>query len=191
MFPPLFHTQPPLFFLFPFLPAFLSFGLSCHPPPFKITYSSNNPPANMRMTWTPEKNAQLLLGILDQLKQQNVKISLYKLADYMGPGCTFKAVEGQLTKLKKQAAQNHTSAAAETGTENGGASASASASAPTTPAATPKKRSKANTPAKTGSPVKKAKGVKRGDALDDDEEDDEMEALILDEVKRELAALKK
>ncbi|KAL4870712.1 hypothetical protein BDV12DRAFT_48688 [Aspergillus spectabilis] len=130
----------------------------------------------MPMTWTPEKNAQLLLGILDQLKDQNVKISLQKLAEYMGPDCTFKAVEGQMTKLKKQSA--HTPA-------NG-----ATTSAPSTPAATPKKRRvnpKANTPSNTASPVKKAKVGKKDDT---DEGDEVVERKILSEVKKDLEDLK-
>lgn len=53
----------------------------------------------MPMNWTPEANAkvclqhlrhklttQLFLGVLEQLKEQNMKLSNGKLAEYMGPG---------------------------------------------------------------------------------------------------------
>lgn len=39
------------------------------------------------LSWTPTTNqTQLFLGVLDQLKEKNVKLDNERLATYMGPG---------------------------------------------------------------------------------------------------------
>ncbi|KAL3463881.1 hypothetical protein BJX64DRAFT_286842 [Aspergillus heterothallicus] len=97
----------------------------------------------MPMNWTPEQNAKLFLGVLEQGKEQSLKLNYKRLAEYMGPDCTWKAIEGQIAKLKKQAAHDPTEQSA------------SAASSPSTPAATPKKRGPRSTPVKSGSPQKK------------------------------------
>ncbi|KAL4915000.1 hypothetical protein BDW62DRAFT_204089 [Aspergillus aurantiobrunneus] len=137
----------------------------------------------MPMNWTSEANAKLFLGVLEQLKEQNVKLNYSKLAEYMGPEhaqltrlgldgaeCSHRAIDNQIIKLKKQAA-------------GGSASDSQSASAPATPATpagTPKKR-RAPAGSKASTPDKRKK------AVEDDADEDEKR--LLKEVREELKNL--
>ncbi|KAJ0426881.1 hypothetical protein BJY00DRAFT_306874 [Aspergillus carlsbadensis] len=130
----------------------------------------------MPMNWTPEKNAKLFLGVLEQGKEQNLKLNYKRLAEYMGPDCTWKAIENQIAKLKKNASA---------GPDPNGQSASA----PSTPAATPKKRGAGSTPAKSGSPQKKQK-AKVADSDTTTNDDSEAEKEALKEVRKELEDLK-
>ncbi|KKK26610.1 hypothetical protein ARAM_007560 [Aspergillus rambellii] len=95
----------------------------------------------MTVSWTVDKNVKLFLGVLEQLKAHKVKVDNAKLAEYMGPGCTARAVETQIAKLKKQAEDS----------SNGH-----SPSGPSTPVSTPRKRT-ADRGSKTNTPIKKAK----------------------------------
>ncbi|KAL2787415.1 hypothetical protein BJX66DRAFT_341236 [Aspergillus keveii] len=128
----------------------------------------------MPMVWTAEKNAKLFLGVLEQGKEQNLKLNYRRLAEFMGPECTWKAIEGQIAKLKKNATA-------------GQDANQQSASAPSTPAATPKKRAAGGTPKKSGSPQKKQKAK----AVESDADDDsDVEKQILAEVRQKLEELK-
>ncbi|KAL2856448.1 hypothetical protein BJY01DRAFT_242783 [Aspergillus pseudoustus] len=138
----------------------------------------------MPMNWTPEKNTKLFLGVLEQAREQNLKLNHRRLAEYMGPDCTWKAIEGQIAKLKKQASQDPNETSAST-------SVSGAGSAPSTPAATPKKRGASGTPAKTGgagSPQKRKKKEAKIEQ-DDSDDDSEEEKMALWEVKQELKEL--
>ncbi|KAL3452771.1 hypothetical protein BJX65DRAFT_302676 [Aspergillus insuetus] len=128
----------------------------------------------MPITWTPEKNAKLFLGVLEQGKEQNLKLNYKRLAEFMGPDCTWKAIEGQIAKLKKNATAGHDSN-------------EQAASAPSTPAATPKKHAASGTPAKSRSPQKKTKKAKV--AENNTDHDSEVEKQILAEVRQELEEL--
>ncbi|CEL04863.1 hypothetical protein ASPCAL05987 [Aspergillus calidoustus] len=129
----------------------------------------------MPVNWTAEKNAKLFLGVLEQCKEQSLKLNYRRLAEYMGPDCTWKAIEGQIAKLKKNAAV-------------GQDPNEQSASAPSTPAATPRKRAAGGTPAKSGSPQKKKKAKSVENNTDDDSE---AEKQALKEVRQELEEQKK
>ncbi|KAL4793698.1 hypothetical protein BDV19DRAFT_366096 [Aspergillus venezuelensis] len=116
----------------------------------------------MPMTWTPEANAKPFLAVLDQIKEQGVKINIAKLGEYMGHECSIRAVDHQFQKLEKQAeTPDAASGAAAAGAGDGTASASATASA--TPTKTPTKRRA--TGSKTGIPRKR--GKKQAAATDD------------------------
>ncbi|KAL2820936.1 hypothetical protein BDW59DRAFT_164483 [Aspergillus cavernicola] len=132
----------------------------------------------MPMAWTPETNAKLFVGVLELLKNHNVKLDHDWLADYMGPGCTWKAIERQITKLRKQAAQD-----VPTG----------SASAPSTPMATPTKR-RVGPLSKTATPTKKAKAVPKDETDVDADVDaeagvDDEKISVLKQIKKEMKAL--
>ncbi|KAL4783859.1 hypothetical protein BJX76DRAFT_357645 [Aspergillus varians] len=58
----------------------------------------------MPITWNAEANAKLFLAVLEQLKDQNVKLDYNQLAQYMGPECSKRSAESQIVKLKKLAA---------------------------------------------------------------------------------------
>ncbi|KAL4947130.1 hypothetical protein BDW69DRAFT_190479 [Aspergillus filifer] len=125
----------------------------------------------MPMTWTPEANAKacislplhpyssnaltpthntiLFLAVLEQIKEQGVKINNAKLAEYMGPECSVRAVDHQLQKLKKQAEPSDSVAGSAAGAGDGSASASA------TPTKTGTKRRAVGS--KTGTPRKRGK----------------------------------
>ncbi|KAL4938910.1 hypothetical protein BDV06DRAFT_225536 [Aspergillus oleicola] len=112
--------------------------------------------------WTTEANAKFVVGILEQMKEQNARLSYQKLAGYMGPDFTRKSIDNQITKLKKQATQISSGTRAE------------DASAPSTPVGTPKRRrvgSKAGTPSKAGGSAKKAKVAETNGAEDDTKEE--------------------
>ncbi|KAL2809438.1 hypothetical protein BJX63DRAFT_435206 [Aspergillus granulosus] len=117
----------------------------------------------MLMNWTPEKNAKpSALSWRPRTRQKsNLKLNYKCLVEYMGPDCTQRAIEHQIAKLKKQAAQNPNIQSA------------AAASAPPTPAVMPQKRGAGGTPAEGGSVQRKKKNqvhVAGGDKEDDTEE---------------------
>ncbi|KAL4803393.1 hypothetical protein BDV18DRAFT_162957 [Aspergillus unguis] len=123
----------------------------------------------MGMNWTPEANVKLLLGILEQLKKENFKLSYQALAEQMGPDCSRQAIAHQICMLRKKSAAR----------ESGERPATGDADTPLTPAATPKKRRAAQ--AKNCTPSKKAKGAKQGkddveemEIIDITEDDDEV-----------------
>ncbi|KAL4746506.1 hypothetical protein BDW72DRAFT_197634 [Aspergillus terricola var. indicus] len=128
----------------------------------------------MPMSWTPEANAKLFIGVLEQIKTQSVKLDYKALAEHMGPECNTKSVQNQFTKLKKQAAE-------ECGT--------AGANAAAIPNDTLKKR-RAAAGSKTGTPAKKKRadsGATGGDS--DAEGETDIEQEILDQVRAELKDL--
>ncbi|KAB8260988.1 hypothetical protein BDV32DRAFT_148859 [Aspergillus pseudonomiae] len=127
----------------------------------------------MPITWTPEADAKLLLGFVDQFKDANFKPDYNKLAAHMGPDVTACAVLNHIIRLRRMVAK-----------EDGHAAAS-------TPAASPSK-SKSTTPkgkAKTGgvvkSPSKVAKRVIKRECDSEDEEDDKMAVQVVINVKKE------
>ncbi|KAL2816993.1 hypothetical protein BDW59DRAFT_166123 [Aspergillus cavernicola] len=137
------------------------------------------PPTIQKPTKQPLTHSQLFLGVLDQLKEQNIKLSYQKLAEYMGPECNRKAIDNQMVKLRKQASQ---------GPGNDHQSTAPSVPSPSTPVAAPKKRRANTTPSKMVTPSKKVKQQQLdsdGDG-DGDSDDDEVERRILNEVKEEL-----
>ncbi|KAL4814456.1 hypothetical protein BDW67DRAFT_186658 [Aspergillus spinulosporus] len=136
------------------------------------------------MSWTPEANAKVFIGVLEQIKTQSVKLDYKALAEHMGPvspltflsrlECNAKSVQNQFTKLKKQAAEEY---------------GYAGANSPVLPNDTPKKR---RTPAgsKTTTPAKKKKGdaeVMGGDS--DAEGETDIEQEVPDKVRAELKKL--
>ncbi|KAL4879730.1 hypothetical protein BJY04DRAFT_219816 [Aspergillus karnatakaensis] len=165
----------------------------------------------MPMTWNAEANAKFVLGILDQLKQQNVKLSYQKLADFMGPGASRRFLRtsilqsitdlvlilcrmqrqgsGQpVTKLRKQAAL----ISSRMDNAGAGVSAPSTPTTPLTPGGTPRKRrgNGKDGGLKTGSPAKKARGGKKVDVdVNMDEDEDELERKLVREVKKELEDL--
>ncbi|EAW08476.1 uncharacterized protein ACLA_032110 [Aspergillus clavatus NRRL 1] len=54
----------------------------------------------MPMTWSPEADAKLLIGILNT---SNVKLDLDALAKWMGPECTVYAIQHRIRKLQEKA----------------------------------------------------------------------------------------
>ncbi|RDW76824.1 uncharacterized protein DSM5745_06816 [Aspergillus mulundensis] len=96
----------------------------------------------MPMTWTPEANAKLFLGVLEQLRETNVKLSYKRLAEYMGADCTPKSIDNQMQKLRKQAGAGAAAATA-TATATAAAAAAPGAdselSAPATPSTSAKR----------------------------------------------------
>ncbi|KAL6233047.1 hypothetical protein BDW75DRAFT_216108 [Aspergillus navahoensis] len=125
----------------------------------------------MPMHWTAEANAKLFIGVLEQIKNQSVKLDYKALAEHMGPECNAKSIQNQFTKLKKQAAE-------ECG--NSGVKSSAILSD------TPKKR-RAPAGSKVGTPDKKKKGA--AVVMEDDsdaEGETDTEQKILKEIKAEL-----
>ncbi|KAL3432072.1 hypothetical protein BDV09DRAFT_198069 [Aspergillus tetrazonus] len=128
----------------------------------------------MPMSWTPEANVKLFIGVLEQIKTQSVKLDYKALAEHMGPECNAKSVQNQFTKLKKQAAEECGNAGANT---------------PAIPNDTPKRR-RAPVGSKMGTPAKKKRGdaeVMRGDS--DAEGETDIEQEILDKVRAELKEL--
>ncbi|KAL4803392.1 hypothetical protein BDV18DRAFT_162956 [Aspergillus unguis] len=136
----------------------------------------------MPMVWTPEANnkvflpenhrsqdhptdlanLQILLGILQQHQERNFKIDYAQLTKYMGPECTKRSLENQISKLKKQAG----SAEGNLTQENG-------ATDPATPTATPKVTPRHRRAPSRGTPSKKNKfkdvdADKDGDETEDD-----------------------
>ncbi|OJJ59182.1 hypothetical protein ASPSYDRAFT_105027, partial [Aspergillus sydowii CBS 593.65] len=95
----------------------------------------------MPMNWTAEANAKLLLGVLDQLKEMNVKLNYQKLATHMGSECNKKSIENQLGKLRKMA--------------GGDSNNNSAPGTPATPAGTPKKRRAEDSAKSTPSKKKK------------------------------------
>ncbi|KAL4782550.1 hypothetical protein BJX76DRAFT_358815 [Aspergillus varians] len=128
----------------------------------------------MPMTWNAEANAKLLLGIMEQLKEMDVKLNYPKLAAYMGPECSNRAIDHQLLKLKKMASGDSK------GQSTPGTPGTPAKS--TTPAGTPRKR---RAPAGVKStPSKKKKTEEAGD-----ENEGEMEERLVKEVRDELKDL--
>ncbi|KAI9367991.1 hypothetical protein BJX61DRAFT_546957 [Aspergillus egyptiacus] len=140
------------------------------------------------MSWTPESNAKLLIGILQQLKDQNVKLNYQTLAEYMGPECNRKSIENQMTKLKKQAAQAQTQDQdpEKSGT---GAGASEMESSATASVAPKKKRGGNSAGGKGGRSVKRAKKAEIQGAIEPDNEGHGEENGGLNEVKEEMEGL--
>ncbi|KAL3480191.1 hypothetical protein BJX99DRAFT_254784 [Aspergillus californicus] len=137
----------------------------------------------MPMNWSAEANAKLFLAVLEQIKEQNVKLNMQKLAQYMGPECTNRSIDNQITKLKKMTATDCT--------------AQSASGAPTSPV-TPKKRAapatlktptsaKRKAGEKTPTPAKRKAGKKVDTAKEEDE--DEEERRIVQEIKEELKEL--
>ncbi|KAE8388707.1 hypothetical protein BDV23DRAFT_185182 [Aspergillus alliaceus] len=117
----------------------------------------------MPMSWTPEANAHLLLGIVDELKDANFKLNYRALAAHMGPEVTACAVENQISKLRKKF--------------DGSTSASA------TPASTPTKRKRTvqpKTPTKKGASKAKA-AVDDGDETVSEEETPAKKVVVKEE----------
>ncbi|KAL4733778.1 hypothetical protein BDV11DRAFT_209953 [Aspergillus similis] len=128
----------------------------------------------MPMSWTPEANAKLFVGVLEQIKTQSVKLDYKALAGHMGPECNAKSVQNQFTKLRKQAAEEF---------------GSAGANAPAIPNDTPKKR-RPPTSSKTGTPAKRQRGGAVVMGVDSDAEGEtDIEQEILDGVNAELKNL--
>ncbi|KAL4971919.1 hypothetical protein BDW66DRAFT_163310 [Aspergillus desertorum] len=128
----------------------------------------------MPMSWTAEANAKLLIGVLEQIKTQSVRLDYKALAEHMGPECNARSVQNQFTKLKKQAAE-----------EFRNAGANESAAVPDTP-----KKRRAPVDLKADSPAKRKKPAAelvRGDS--NAEGDTDTERKILNEVKEELKDL--
>ncbi|KAL2826600.1 hypothetical protein BDW59DRAFT_160793 [Aspergillus cavernicola] len=128
----------------------------------------------MVMNWTTEANTKLFIGILEQLKNQSMKLDYKGLAEHMGPECSVKSIQNQFTRLKKQAAEEYA------GQSSG---QSAGASSPAAPASTPKKRG-ATAGSKTTTPAKKTK--KKSDGEGDAQGGNEVEKGIITEAKQEL-----
>ncbi|BCS26685.1 uncharacterized protein APUU_51396S [Aspergillus puulaauensis] len=121
----------------------------------------------MPMNWTAEANAKLLLGVLDQLKETNVKLNYQKLADYMGSECNKKSIENQLSKLRKSAGSDSNN--------------QSTPGTPATPGGTPKKRRAPNSAKST--PSKKKKVVEK------EEDDSSDEEHLVNEVRNEIKNL--
>ncbi|PYH96655.1 hypothetical protein BO71DRAFT_439443 [Aspergillus ellipticus CBS 707.79] len=92
------------------------------------------------MHWTPDADARLFLGVLNQTRGR-LKLDYEELAAHMGSDCTTCAIEQRIVKLRKQA--------------TGSAQGTGAASKASTPSTTPRKRA-AGQPAKT-TPAKKVK----------------------------------
>ncbi|OJJ01803.1 hypothetical protein ASPVEDRAFT_83327 [Aspergillus versicolor CBS 583.65] len=121
----------------------------------------------MPMNWTPEANAKLFLGVLDQLKEKNVKLDNERLAAYMGPECNKKSVENQFTKLRKMV-----------GSDSNNKSAPGT---PATPAGTPKKRRAPDSAKST--PSKKKKKDTKDEEEDSSSEEERNVKEVRDEIK--------
>ncbi|OJJ62095.1 hypothetical protein ASPSYDRAFT_129001 [Aspergillus sydowii CBS 593.65] len=114
----------------------------------------------MPMIWNAEADAKLFLGVLNQVKDANVKLDCKKLADFMGPDCIAGAVQNRLVRLKKKAEADmggsvSASPAAANGAEtagpaegNGGGAVEISTGSPKKRKAAPRKKKGEESPKK-------------------------------------------
>ncbi|RAL15784.1 uncharacterized protein BO97DRAFT_475437 [Aspergillus homomorphus CBS 101889] len=124
----------------------------------------------MPIAWTAEANAKLFLGVLTQTRSQNMKLDYTALAEYMGSGCTVRAVQQQIDKLRKQVSDGASNPNTPAGTPRKKAATDASGGTPSK-AVTPAKR-KASRIAKPKTPTKKSKGAAKTEVKEDEDDDD-------------------
>ncbi|RAH77245.1 hypothetical protein BO86DRAFT_403955 [Aspergillus japonicus CBS 114.51] len=126
----------------------------------------------MPVTWNSEANARLFLGVLTQLKNQSIKLDYTALANSVGQGCTVRAVQQQMDKLRKQVSDGSSNPATPVGTPRRQA-ATAANSGPSSQALLSAKR-KAARIAKPKTPTKKSRSVSKVvDKEESSEEDSE------------------
>ncbi|PYH42279.1 uncharacterized protein BP01DRAFT_368305 [Aspergillus saccharolyticus JOP 1030-1] len=124
----------------------------------------------MPVTWNSEANAKLFLGVLTQLRNQNVKLDYHALAGFVGSECSVRAVQQQMDRLRKQANESVSNSNPPAGTPTKQRATNAP-SGKTTPTA---KRKAGRIATKT--PTKKMKpGSEDAVAEEEEEEEEEQE----------------
>ncbi|KAE8140546.1 hypothetical protein BDV38DRAFT_280045 [Aspergillus pseudotamarii] len=126
----------------------------------------------MPITWTPEADAKLLLGFLEQCKDANFKPDYNKLAAHVGPDVTACAVANHIVRLRKMLAKEARVSAAST-----------PATSPTKSMSTPKGKVKGGGVVKTPTKIAKRK-IKRESEMEDGDESD-MSVQVVIQVKKE------
>ncbi|OGM48689.1 hypothetical protein ABOM_001961 [Aspergillus bombycis] len=129
----------------------------------------------MPITWTPEADVKLFIGVLNQCRDVNFKPDCEKLAAHMGPDVTACAINNRIIRLRRMVAK-----------EDGGSAARTPAASPAkSKSTTPKGRGKGKGAGVVKTPSKVAKREVKREYESEDEEDDNMAVQVVINVKKE------